>query len=823
MIADAIQLTGKQRADVCAPTACAHCGLDVPPGLLQPGRESQFCCQGCRAAHAIIHGGGLERYYRLREQTARSPATPVRASGRAYTDFDDPAFASLYCRPSPGGLTAAELFLEGVHCAACAWLVERLPRLVTGVAEARLDLGRSMVRLTWDGHRASLSAIARALDTLGYPAHPAREGTARAIRRMDDRKGMIRLAVAGACAGNVMLLALALYAGVFGAMEPAWVSFFRWLSMAISLVSIAWPGSVFFRGALGALRARTLSLDVPIALGLGAGAAWCVWSTVTGRGEVYFDSLSVLVFALLLGRWVQRRRQRSTADAVELLFSLTPSAARLVEGDAVREVPVEALRRGDRVEVRAGDSIPADGVVCQGRSSVDESVLTGESRPRPAAPGDQVCAGAVNLSSRLVVTVEATGEQTRAGRLMRLVEEGTRRRAPIVQLADRIAGCFLGIVVLAAAGTAAWWWRPDAARAIEHAAALLIVTCPCALGLATPLAVTVAIGRAARRGILIKGGDTLEKLARPGLVFLDKTGTITHGRVSLVRWRGPEWVKPLAAAVESASSHLIARALVAGLGPASVAADATVIETTGRGIEGRVAGRDVIVGSDVFLRSRGALASSRLAGEAAKLAAEGLTPVFVAVNGQVEAVAGLGDAVRPDAAEAVAGLRRLGWRVSILSGDDPRVVAAVAAQVGIHDARGGMSPEDKLAAVTAAAAEGTAVMVGDGVNDAAALAAATVGIAVHGGAEASLAAADVHIGRPGLAPVADLAGAAQRTLAVIRRNLAASLLYNAVAGALAASGWITPLLAAVLMPMSSLTVVGLSVRARTFGGRRWPC
>ncbi len=559
-------------------------------------------------------------------------------------------------------------------------------------------------------------------------------------------------------------------------------------------------------------RARLRAWLDPRSAGRRLAALWRV-PPLTGLVVV-----SVLVFALLVGRWVQHRQQRWAGDAVELLFSLTPTSARLVEPAGVREVPVEALSVGDTIEVLAGDSLPVDGTVVQGSSSVDQSLLTGESRPVGVEPGASVAAGSVNLSGALRIRVEASGEATRVGRLMRMVEEGASRRAPIVRLADRIAGWFVLAMLLLAGLTAGAWLWIDPSRALGNATALLIVTCPCALGLATPLAVTVAIGRAARRGILIKGGDAFERLSHPGVIFLDKTGTITEGRFSVVRWHGPRDVAPLVAAVEAQSTHPIARALCESL-PAPPVPASEVVQTTGGGIEAKVAGQRLTIGSPRFVASAGASISTMLHAAAVSVRAEALTPVVVAVDGVAVAVLGLGDAVRMDSAGAIRDLHALGWKVRMLSGDHPDVAAAVGRSIGLEPVNilGGRSPEDKLAAVQAAAMKGPVVMVGDGVNDAAALSAATVGIAVHGGAEASLAAADVYLRTPGLTPIIGLLKAARRTIRAIHINLGASLAYNAVAAALAMTGIINPWIAAILMPLSSLTVVGLSLRARTFG------
>jgi P-type Cu2+ transporter len=838
MIVESPEL-GARRQSSRETVHCEHCSLPVPSGLVRAQAEHQFCCHGCETAYGIIHSCGLDKYYAIRDGLGEA-ATPSRASGRSYREFEDPAFRRLYVRGQDGGACWTELFLQGVHCSACVWLVERLPKILDGVLEARLDMRRAMVRVTWRDDVVSLSKIAAALDALGYAPHPARDATARQRRIHEDRVALVRIAVAGACAANVMLFGTALYAGLFDEMEASHVAFFRWMSMACTVLSLLWPGRVFFKSAWGAIRTRTAHLDVPIALALAAGGIWSVIATVRGAGEVYFDSLSVLVFALLVGRFIQARQQRWASDSIELLFSLTPTSARRVENEdgveLIKDVPIEAVHPGDVLEVRAGESIPADGEVAYGSSSVDQALLTGESSPVAVRPGDAIAAGAVNISSVLRMTVVATGESTRVGKLMTMVEECARRRAPIVRLADRASGWFvIGMLGLAALTLGVWLWL-DAKHAIDHAVALLIVTCPCALGLATPLALTVALGRAARRGILIKGGDAVQRLDSPGTIFLDKTGTITFGRLSLVRIDGDPTVAPLVAAIERTSSHPIALALVRDLGAKLEAhsdddlAGSLPVEnvesTTGAGVRGLVDGREVIVSSPAFAKASGARDPRGLWSRELAIADEGLTPVAVVVDGELAAMLAMGDQVRPDSADVIQSLRSLGWRIGILSGDHPRVAAAVARQVGVHPeaAQGGLSPERKLAIVREASLSGNVVMVGDGVNDAAALAAAGVGVAVHGGAEASLAAADVYLNRPGLRPVEELLVGSRRAMGVIRRNLGASLFYNITAAALAVTGLINPLLAAIFMPVSSLTVLALSFRSRSFdepeGGSR---
>ncbi|MBI5836874.1 MAG: cation-translocating P-type ATPase [Candidatus Eisenbacteria bacterium] len=774
----------------------------------------------------------------------------VRPTGRRFEEFDHPSFRDLYVRRRADGASETSLYLEGVHCASCVWLVERVHLAVPGVAGAELDVGRSLVRLVWDGTRAPLSEVARFLDSRGYRPRPCRGVGAEGLRRAEDRAMLVRIGVAGAIAGNVMMLAVALYSGWFSGMEKTYEQYFRWISLLLTAPSVFGPGRLFFRGAWSSVRSRTLHMDLPIALALGAGFTRGAINTVTARGPIYFDGVAMLIFLLLVGRFLQQRAHRAAADSAELMYSLSPGTARVLEGGLTRDVPTEALLPGMTLEVRPGDTVPADGVVTAGASEVDLSLLTGETRPVDVTPGGQVFAGTLNRTAPLEVRVERAGEATRVGQILREVEAAANRRAPVVMLADRLAGGFVAVVLALAAVTFLLWLRWKPADAVDNAIALLIVTCPCALALATPLAITVGIGRAARSGVLVKGGSVLELLGRPGTLYLDKTGTVTEGRTTLVAWDGPAELRPLVLALERHSAHPIAAGFAeawAGVVPATAA---RVTHTAGGGIEGEVDGRRVVVGSPKFAHERAGLggeagpggvgSASEVAQAAVVLAggptgapmgslacdtagaATGLTPVWVCVDGRLAARAGFGDRVRADAAASLTRLRGIGWKLRLLSGDHPDVVAAVGRELGFApgECRGGATPEEKLRVIEAAEARGRVVMVGDGVNDAAAIARASVGVGVHGGAEACLAAADVYLARPGVAGLVELVEGSRRVLGVIRLNVLFSLGYNVAGTVLAVAGVINPLIAAVAMPASSLTVVASSWLSRTFEGKR---
>jgi Cu2+-exporting ATPase len=799
-----------------ARAGCLHCSLPVPAG-----RRSAFCCAGCEVVYDAIAAHGLEQFYALRET-----AEPARTTAHDYAELDDPAFQRLHVEAGADGKARCALYLEDLRCTACVWLVESAPRCLPGVTDVRVDLGRSRADVVWDPASTSLAHIARYLDRIGHPPHPYRGLERDALRRREDRALLIKLGVAGAASGNLMLLAIALYAGLFGGMSRADTGFFRWASLCVALPALGFAAYPFFRTALGALRARRLHLDLPLSIGILAGLVWGSANVIRGVGEIYFDSLAMLVFLLLCARWIVLRHQRRASSAAELLLSLTPSRAHRVGevGDAgdvpcIRDVPIEAIVPGDVVRVLVGEVIPVDGDVIAGRSAIDVGLLTGESQPVEVAPGTHVHAGTVNVAAPLEVRATAVGEVTRVGKLVASIE-AMSAKAPIERLVDRIAGRFVAVVSTASLLTLVGWSvlsTGSVATAAEHAIALLIVTCPCALALATPLAVTVALGRAARRGVLVKGADALERLATPGTLFIDKTGTLTAGKLAVVTWCGDLDAAALAAAAEAGSNHPIAHALRAHAIPAGPAHD--ISEELGRGVAATVGGHDVVVGAPAWVRQR---ARSRpvIEGWIAELAERGETPIVVACDGSMIAVAGLADPIRDDAAHALAELGRLGWAVEILSGDDERVVRRVGGVLGVPWSRchGRVSPEDKVAAVTQARQRGPVVMVGDGVNDAAAMAAASAGIAVSGAAEIAIEAADVYLRSPSITAVAASCAGAQATMATIRRNLKLSLVYNLLAGGLAVTGLIHPLIAALVMPLSSLTVLASSLRSRAFRG-----
>ena len=771
-------------------------------------------------AFQLINSSGLSAYYRMASGLPGEGRPHDDAIERRFREFDQDEFQQQFSTEVADGLRQVTFTLDGIHCAACVWLIEKLPQIVPGVIAAKLNWSKRTVAVTWQTESVQLSSIAQKLNQLGYTPFPFRENESEQQRQRENRRQLIQIGIAAAAAGNNMIIAASLYLGMFSYMSSGMHQLMRIASCIVGLAALAGPGRVFLRGAWTALQTRTPHMDLPIALGLTVGSVVGLVNVIRGSGEIYFDSLSVLIFLLLVGRWIQFRQQNRAADSIDMLYRLTPRTTRkLVEGRPV-ETFVDSVVVGDLLEIKPGELIPVDAEITRGASEIDESILSGESRPLLKQRGDQVSAGTQNRSSVIVIRASATGTDTRLSKIVQQVEEAASDKPEIVQWADRIGGYFVIAVVVLAALTFAAWLSVDLAVATDRSVALLIVACPCALALATPLAIAVAIGRAARRKIMIKGGDVLQRLNRPGVIWLDKTGTITNGQLQVVSWHGEDRWLPAIACLESKSTHPVGRAIVTFVDESQAGSDelepVEFREIAGRGLMATIERDHLVIGNAKLMHEQQIEISPDWLDRSAEILEQNLAPCWVAANGVVVGMFALGDFIRRDTIDFIQRMKQAGWKTGILSGDHESIVQDVARRLDIDDdmALGGLSPEEKVRAIHDSLEENaTTVMVGDGVNDSAALALASVGVAVHNGAEASLAAAPVYLGQEGLQPVYDLVRTSQSTNRIIKLNFAVSLAYNVCGATLAFAGLINPLIAAILMPISSLTVVAVSLTA----------
>ena len=792
--------------------SCFHCGQPVPRGshyqVEIDGESRPMCCPGCRAVAQAIVDGGLGDYYRHRTATSVTAQNLVPEELSNLNIYDQPdvqrSFVSHEARDA-AEVKQASLILEGIVCAACVWLNERHVNALPGVIEFRVNYTTHRATVKWDDSLIQLSDILRAISAIGYIAHPFDPGRQEQVYKKERGQALRRLAVAGLGAMQVMMLAVALYAGEYQGMESRMQTFFRWVSLLIASPVVLYSARPFFTSALRDLKRMQLGMDVPVALAIGGAYLASVWATLTRSGEVYFDSVTMFTFFLLAGRFLEMGARHRAGQAAEELVKLLPAMAnRLTEGGE-EVVAVADLAPGDRVRVKPGDSIPADGRVIEGSSSVDESLLTGESLPLSRSIHDEVVGGTVNIESPLIIEVEKVGEDTVLAAIQRLLHRAQTEKPRLAGLADRIAGIFVGVILLLAMLVGWWWWQHQPDEAFWVVLSMLVVTCPCALSLATPAALTAATGSLTRLGVLTTRGHALETLARASHIILDKTGTLTTGRLQLqdIRLQGSQdegACLRIAAALEQASEHPVARALSHEVTDAPLAREVDAIP--GQGLEGRVDGMRYRIGQPGYV--------SELVGQTGPVeVSEGSqTEVWLASEQELLAVFSLNDSLRPGAAEAVVDLKQLGLKPLLYSGDSEAAVTNVAQQLGIVDFWARMRPQDKLKAMHALQAEGAVVaMVGDGVNDAPVLAGAQVSLAMGGGTQLAQASADMVLLSEHLPHLPRAVEMARASLRVIRQNLAWAALYNLVALPLAAMGYVAPWMAAIGMSASSLIVV----------------
>ncbi len=807
---------------------CYHCGLPVPLGtrfaVTIGGEQRPMCCAGCQAVAQAIVDNGLDDYYRHRDALPERPREALPAVLRELTLFDHPDVQKSFVRPLSEHEREASLILEGITCAACVWLNEQHLTRQAGVTAVEINYATRRARVRWDERRIRLSGILAAIAAIGYHAHPYDAARSEEIAGRERRAALWRLFVAGFGMMQVMMYAVPAYVAGEGEMSADIERLLRWASLVLTLPVVLYSAAPFFRNAWRDLRLKRVGMDVPVALGIGAAFAASLWATLTGAGEVYFDSVTMFVFLLLGGRYLEMLARHQSVRAIERVGRALPAfAERLLAGPGseTERVVVSDLLPGDCVLVAPGQTVPADGKVLQGESEVDESLLTGESRPIPKAAGSELTGGTINIRSPLVLCVEKVGETTRLASIMRLMERAMTEKPRLVQLADRVAAWFVAALLVLAGATGVVWSQIDPARALWVFVSVLVVSCPCALSLATPAALAVATGAFSRLGLLVSRGHAIETLARAEHFVFDKTGTLTWGRLRLLETLPlaalpAEEALGLAAALEQGSEHAIGTALRAAAppdGPGPLAEDVHAV--TGQGVEGRVGGRTLRLGRPEFA---GALHGRSLPPEAQQLFASGDTCVVLADAAGWLAVFRLGDRLREEAGGLVLRLRQLGCRVTLLSGDAPAAVGQVAASLSIRDAHGGMTPQDKHDFIARLqSAGGVVAMVGDGVNDAPVLAQAQVSIAMGGGTELARNQADIVLLGENLAVLAEGVALARRTHRIVRQNLGWAFAYNLAAIPLAMFGWITPWMAGIGMSASSLLVVANALRLQRDG------
>lgn len=779
--------------------ACFHCGEPLPA---QPvidtvsGTEQPFCCTGCAAAARWIGEASLDDYYRLRQ----SDAARVGTETLDYASWDRDDLLSEHSVAVDGGREIT-LLTDGMRCAACAWLIDRALTREPGVSEVAANAVTGRIRIVWDSARTPLSTLLSRLAALGYRPSLATGEARERERRRERNRWLLRLGVAGLGAMQAMMYAEALYLDTAGEMSLATRDFFRWITFLVSTPVVFYAGWPFLEGMWRELRGRRLGMDTLIAGSTLLAYFASLFETLRGGAHVWFDAAVMFVFLLLTARMLEQRARGIASAQVDALARARPAvAARERDDGSVEQIPLSALAVGDIVRVAVGEGVPADGEVLgeaeAADTAFDESLLTGESEPVAKTPGAMAFAGSVCRERPARLRVARTGADTRLSQLTRLVERAQEQRPPIARAADRIAGWFVTVLILAAALVYAWWRMHDPARAFEVALAVLVVSCPCALSLAVPAALAAAHGGLAKLGVLALRGEALDTLARADRIVFDKTGTLSDRRPRLAEVESVDGMTrdaalAIAAALERDSGHPLAAAF-ADAGIAAPPAVTDLRSEPGHGVAGTVDGRAWRLG-------RAAWAAGRDDDDA----------VWLGDGARAVARFVLRETPRADAAAALAALRAQGLRVALCSGDAEAPVARMAATVGIaaDDVRARQTPEDKLAYVRTRQAAGEIVaMVGDGINDAPVLAGADVSLALADGAALAQRAADFVVTGGTLRRIPQAIALARRSRRIVRQNLAWALGYNLLALPLAATGQVTPWIAAIGMALSSLLV-----------------
>ncbi|MDR0701926.1 MAG: cadmium-translocating P-type ATPase [Azoarcus sp.] len=805
-------------ASTATEPACYHCGLPVPSGtdyrVVVEGVERRMCCAGCEAVAQAIVGNGLSGYYRHRDAMPEKRAEAMPDELRDLGLFDHPEFQQGFVRPVGEHEREASLILEGITCAACVWLNEQHVARQPGVSAVQINYATRRARVRWDERQIKLSGILAAIQAIGYRAYPYDAARAEQVADRERRSMLWRVFVAGFGMMQVMMYAFPAYMAGDGDMTADMELLLRWASLILTLPVVLYSAAPFFQRAWRDIRLRRLGMDVPVALGVGSAFLASLWATLTHGPVVYFDSVTMFVFFLLGGRYLEMLARQRAVRGIEELGKVLPAfSERLPDWPrpGSERVPVSQLAPGDHVRVRPGEVAPVDGVVVEGVSEANEALLTGESRPVPKAAGAPLTGGSINVSSPLVLRVEQVGDGTRLAAIRRLMERAASEKPRLATLSDRLAARFVVALLALATVAGVAWYFVEPSRALWVFVSVLVVACPCALSLATPTALTVATDALARMGVLVTRGYAIETLARVNHYVFDKTGTLTMGRMTVeevlpLGGMDADALCALGAALEQGSEHPVALGLRAAADGKPPVAVSGVLAETGQGMSGRYDAGAVWIGRPDFVAAR---LGQPLPAETAALEAKAGTVVALADERSWLGLFRLADTLRPAATDLICQLDAAGIPATILSGDAPAAAAAAGRELGIADARGGMTPQDKLTFITGLQNDPAKVvaMVGDGVNDAPVLAQAHVSVAVGSGTDLARNQADIVLLGEDLARLAEGAGVARKTLRIIRQNLWWSFAYNFSAVPLAMTGWVTPLMAGVGMAGSSLLVV----------------
>lgn len=788
---------------------CYHCATPIPRGvkveLNIKGEPEPFCCPACRAVTQTIIGSGFDRFYDHRGSTEFAPASDKQLELELY---DSEAIQKSFVRQQAEGTQEASLVIGGINCAACVWLLEKHLDAQPGVIQFQVNLTNHRARLKWDPTRVKLSELFSRILSIGYIPHPYHPNKEEALFDQEKKRAIRRLGVAGIGMMQVMMMAAALYLSDSDTMTATMENFIRWTSLIVATPVVLYSARPFFEAAIRDIRVRHLSMDVPVSIAIGGAYIASIWATLTRTGEVYFDSVSMFTFFLLIGRFFEMQARHRTGIAGNALANLLPASAIRLTDQGEELIPASELKTGDRVLVKPGHTVPADGILLTDHTNVDESALTGEPLPVHHIKGDALVGGTLNLEQSIEVEITATGDMSRISAILDLLDRAQSDKPRVAKVADTVASYFVVAVLITASLVSTYWWFVSPEDALWVTLSVLVVTCPCALSLATPTALTAALGTLRQKGLLVTRGHVLESLAQISLVAFDKTGTLTTGKLTLRETKvlakdySEIQCQEIAAALESRSEHPIA----AAFSPYFKRAPESTHNLVGQGIEGVISSITYRLGKPEFTAQ---IAQGEILPRPSE---EGL---WLQLSSAKQAICWflIDDQLRPEAAKTLADLKALGLKTLMLTGDHQSNAERMGAQLGIDHIESDLTPEVKLEQVKALQNNGEQVlMVGDGINDIPVLSGAQTSIAMSSATDLAKTSADAVLINSDLRNLVMAVKLARRTRQIIRQNISWALIYNLTALPLAATGQIAPWMAAIGMSASSLVVVANALR-----------
>ena len=804
---------------------CYHCGLDLQAestfSAVIGNSEKSFCCHGCQTVCQTIYDAGLASFYQKapESQILTPPAEDFEYSDTSFYDIEE--IQADYVTQQ-GELSHIDLLVNNIHCAACVWLIEKSLNRQKGIEEAQVNFTTKRLKVAWRPQDLKLSKIFKLLQQIGYQATPFDSDEAEQQEIATHRQLVYRMAFAGFAMMNMLWVSIALYTGADQGEFKVW---FYWISFIIATPTFLYAGYPFIKQGLGGLARRQLTMDLPIAIGATVTYAYSTYVLLTpsSTGHIYFDTVVNFLFVILVGRYLEAAARRKALSETHRLMTLQPKLATRIEAGESQVISIKKVKEGDIVLVKPGDSIPVDGKVISGESAVDESMLTGESIPIVKTVGERVIAGSINTEGALKVEVEHVLKQTALANMLELMAKAQQDKAPIQALADKVVPWFVLATLSLAIATFFIWYQIDFEKALLAATSVLIITCPCALGLATPMSMAIATGVAAKGGVILKSGIALQQLARVNHMIFDKTGTITQGKLSLCYSESSkalteEALLQIAASIESYSEHPIATAIVSEAKKKNLTLQTITHfqNFPGKGISADIGQQHYHIGTQYFLEELGIELAPKWLEMLQKCEQEVISTIFVVEDNVVSGMMGFRDKLRSDASLTLDTLQNEGLFVEVLSGDKEPVVKAVIKGLGDLNYQAELLPEHKVQVIKARQQQEKVIaMIGDGINDAAALTQADVGIAMSSGVGMAVEGADIVLSQNKLTSLLVVKQVADKTVKVIKQNLVLSLSYNIIMVPLAMMAIINPLVAAITMPISSLLVIANASRIQT--------